>query len=84
MAHAIRYVGTIPFGRKAFAYYRDNREAMDEGAELANPYNFIDTLLPDGTPTHLSALQKCYDFIADKGLEAFLTEYQNDPPATDE
>lgn len=73
-----------PFGRKAFAFYRDNREAMDEGAELANPYNFIETRLPDGTPTHLSALQKCYDFIADKGLEAFLTEYQNDPPATDE
>ena len=39
--------------------------------------------MPDGTPKHLSALQKCYDYIADNGMDSFLTEHQNDPPADD-
>ena len=68
------------FGRKAQRHYEDNREAMDAGAVLANPHNYERGLLPDGTQTHLSALQRCYDYIADKGMNSFLTEHQNDPP----
>lgn len=69
-----------PHGRVAHKFLVDNFDVMHEGAELSNPYDFVKTLLPDGTPIHVSALQKCYDFIADKGMDAFLTEYQNDPP----
>lgn len=68
------------FGRKAHEHYAENRAEMDAGAVLSNPHNFQRDLLPDGTPTHLSALQRCYDYIADKGMTSFLTEHQNDPP----
>lgn len=69
-----------PFGRAAHAYYLANREAMDAGAVLANPYNFESALLPDGSQKQVSALQRCYDYIADQGMESFQTEHQNDPP----
>lgn len=68
------------FGRKAHRHYAENRAEMDAGAVLANPHNYERGRLPDGTPTHLSALQRCYDYIADKGMASFLTEHQNDPP----
>jgi hypothetical protein len=57
-------------------YYEKNRESMDAGAVLANPYH-----VPAGC---LSAMQGLYNFIADKGLAAFLTEYQNDPPLNED
>lgn len=69
-----------PLGREAHRYYQNNLEAMNAGAELSNPHNYIRDLLPDGTPTHLSSLQRCYDYIADYGMASFLTEHQNDPP----
>lgn len=69
-----------PFGREAFFFLQNNFEEMHRGAVLSNEHDFIRELLPDGTPTHLSALQKAYDFIADRGLPAFMTEHQNDPP----
>lgn len=69
-----------PTGREAFRFYQANRERMDAGAELANEYDFETDEMPDGTPKHLSALQKCFDYIADNGLASFLTEHQNDPP----
>src|SRR6185369_4809436 len=62
-----------PFGREAHRFYEANREAMDAGATLSNPYNFETDALPDGSPRHLSALQKLYDYIADKGMRSFLT-----------
>lgn len=68
------------YGRSAFRLYAANRGEMDTGAVLSNPWNFEADRLPDGHPKHLSALQKCFDHIADHGLEAFKTEYQNDPP----
>lgn len=71
------------YGRKAHQFYEEHREAMDEGAVLSNPYNYSQDVLPDGSPMQLSALQRCYDFIADNNLAAFLTEYQNDPPEDD-
>lgn len=69
-----------PFGREAHAFYLANHEAMDAGAVLSNKHDFVADELPDGTPTHLSALQKCFDFVADHKLAAFQTEHQNDPP----
>jgi hypothetical protein len=69
------------FGREAHSHYLINREAMDAGAVLSNPYNFEADLLADGTQKQVSALQRCYDYIADTGMDSFLTEHQNDPPA---
>lgn len=71
------------FGRDAHQFYMDNREAMDVGAVLSNPFNFDADTLPDGSQKQLSALQRCYDYIADEGMNSFLTEHQNDPPEED-
>ena len=68
------------FGRAAHQLYLDNREAMDAGAVLSNPYDFQADLLPDGTQKQVSSLQRCFDYIADYGRESFDTEHQNDPP----
>lgn len=68
------------FGRDAHAFYLENRVAMDEGSDVSNQADFVQKLLPDGSQSQVSALQNCYDYIADKGLQSFLTEYQNDPP----
>jgi hypothetical protein len=64
------------WGTKATAFYRERQAEMDAGAIVANPY-----AVPNKS---ISALQGLYNFIADKGLNAFLTEYQNDPPKEDE
>jgi hypothetical protein len=68
------------FGREAHRFYLAHQSEMDAGADLANPFNFDSNLLPDGTPKQISALQRCYDYIADEGMNSFLTEHQNDPP----
>lgn len=69
-----------PFGREAFRFLQSHFEEMHAGSILSNENDFNRDLLPDGTPMHLSALQKCYDFISDNGLPAFQTEHQNAPP----
>ena len=56
---------------------------MHEGAVLSNPLDYNHEPLEDGEPEHLSALHKCYDYIADNGSESFETEHQNDPPPDD-
>jgi hypothetical protein len=68
-------------GRAAHAHYLEHYEPMNAGAVLSNPHNFESEELPDGTQKQVSALQRCYDYIADTGMESFLTEHQNDPPA---
>lgn len=68
------------FARGAHRFYLENQAAMDSGAEIGNPYAFEDMLLEDGTQWEVSALQHCYNVIADIGWNAFRTEYQNDPP----
>lgn len=68
------------FGREAHALYLAGFEEMNRGSELENEYNFEGGLLPDGTQKQVSALQACFDYIADYGMESFLTEKQNDPP----
>jgi hypothetical protein len=69
-----------PNARDAHNFYLANREAMDEGAEVSNPYNFEADLLEDGSQKEVSNLQNSFNFIADGSREAFDTEYQNDPP----
>lgn len=60
---------------QATQFYVDRRSEMDAGAVVANAHRY--------DPHHeISALQHCYNIIADQGQEAFLTEYQNDPPET--
>ena len=59
----------------ATTYYRKHSSEMDAGAKVANKHRY-------DPRAELSALQRCYNIIADQGLDAFLTEYQNDPPET--
>lgn len=72
--------GDDPTGRKAMEFYRANRKAMDDGATVAWDDNFIRDLAPDGTPLEISALQSLMNRRFENGEDAFLTEYQNDPP----
>jgi hypothetical protein len=68
------------FGRIAHAFYLDNRDAMDAGAEVANPNRFDPQELPDRTQLEVSALQRYYNEVARIGPEAVASEYDNDPP----
>src|SRR5574343_180393 len=72
-----------PEGRGATQYYLERRAEMDAGAVVSNPGRFVQDLRDDGTPIEVSALQACYNIIADRGWAAFATEYQNDPPDED-
>lgn len=56
----------------ATEFYIANRDAMHEGAEVANPNRY--------TQGELSALQHYYNRVAKLGQEAVDTEYNNDPP----
>ncbi|MFZ1932297.1 MAG: terminase gpA endonuclease subunit, partial [Thermoguttaceae bacterium] len=69
------------FGRKAHQFYLEHRGAMDAGAQVANPFSFDGRTLPDGSQLQVSAIQRYYDFVADNGEHAALSELQNDPPA---
>jgi len=75
-----RDADTDPLARVASQFYISNRAKMDDGAVLGNPQRFSGMLAEDGQPLELSALQQCYNLIADLGQDAFDTEYQNDPP----
>ncbi|HUW31241.1 MAG TPA: terminase gpA endonuclease subunit, partial [Planctomycetota bacterium] len=70
-------------GRSAAAFYRQHRKPMDAASRVANKYRFADIKCNDGSRLEVSALQACYNIIADHGWEHFNTEYQNDPPDPD-
>lgn len=72
--------GEDPDGRGAHAYYLENRESMDEGALVSNRQRYVVDPAMDGQPSEVSALQHCYNRIADHGWDNFATEYQNNPP----
>ncbi|MEW6198063.1 MAG: terminase gpA endonuclease subunit [Planctomycetota bacterium] len=55
----------------ATEFYRDNREAMDEGAVIAWPERHH--------PDELSAIQHAMNLRLDRGDAAFWAEYQNEP-----
>lgn len=71
---------TDPDARAAHQFYAARQSDMDAGAIVSNPYRFDARPMADGSPAQLSALQACYDLIADRGQVTFDTEYQNDPP----
>lgn len=75
-----RNIDADPDAREAHRYYIERREAMDAGHVTTNPYRFNQGVLGDGQPAEVSSLQAYYNFVADKGLAAALTELQNDPP----
>lgn len=81
--------GKDPEGREAQRFYLGNRVEMDAGADVANPFGFVDKRMPDGTQAEVSALQHCYNRIADgckngkDGWIHFATEFQNEPPEAD-
>jgi hypothetical protein len=73
-----------PLGREAHRFYLANQAEMNRGAELSNEFDFNQEVAPDGSQMQASALQMCFDFIANNGEEAFQTEHQNDPPKEDD
>jgi hypothetical protein len=58
-------------GAAATEFYRENQEAMDEGAICSWPQRHY--------PEQLSALQYAMDLYIDRGPEVFYSEYQNNP-----
>lgn len=60
-------------GDEAGAFYRANRKAMDEGAEVLNPDNF------DAAAGEASAVQHAMNLYYTNGAEAFAAEYQMQP-----
>lgn len=72
--------GADEFAREAHSFYLDNREAMDEGSEVANPHRFDGQILPDGSALEVSTLQRYYNEVSRLGQDAVSAEYDNDPP----
>ena len=60
-------------GPTAHKFYLANRAEMDVGAKISNPYRF-------DAKFESSALESCYNKIADVGWDSFACEYQNEPP----
>ena len=71
--------GGDPFGQVATQMYLDNREAAELGAKVSNEFRYCSDKLASGLQVEYSALQAAMNKIADNGIEAFLSEYQNDP-----
>jgi len=65
--------------KAATEFYIENREAMDKGSDVAWEWGF------KPGEDEISSIQHAYNFLIDFGLEAFMSEYQNDPepPAED-
>ena len=61
----------------ALKYYEDHRDEMDAGASVTWDYAFS----PDSY--QISTLQAAMDFIADYGMDSFLSECQNEPRLSD-
>lgn len=69
-------------GMGAVEFYLANRQAMDAGAEMIDSH-YVPIDGPDGRATVYSALQSAFNKIADTNMDAFKTEYQNDPDPGD-
>jgi hypothetical protein len=66
-------------GLDALKFYLENREEMNRGAEVTNPYRFNKRLNADGQAVEVDALQAFYNRVSDWGLSKVLAELQNDP-----
>lgn len=71
------------YGRNATEFFLENRESMEAGGELLAD-NYKAVVLADGWVTVHSAWQVVFNAIADTSYDAFCTEYQNDPPESEE
>jgi hypothetical protein len=69
-----------PDAREAFRYWRDNKEEIEQGCEISNPYSYSKKTHADGEPLELSAIQAYFNRVADLGEKAVATEIDNDPP----
>lgn len=69
-----------PDAREAFRFWRDNKEAIEKGCHVSNPYSYDSRIHADGEPLELSAIQAYYNNVADRGADAVATEDDNDPP----
>lgn len=65
-------------GLAAVEFYLANRDAMDAGAEMLSDHH-VPHVLDDGEQVTYSALQVAFNKIADTSLNAYRSEYQNDP-----
>lgn len=75
-----QYIATRHQDKKAaVAFYLANREAMDAGAAMLSDH-YVE-VVDGGEHQVYSALQQAFNHIADTSMEAYQTEYQNDPPA---
>lgn len=71
---SLRKEGSRPGGDRGAAaneLYRQNREAMDLGAEVSWPARYL--------PGELSAIQHAFNLKSDRGEAVFQAEYQNEP-----
>lgn len=69
-----------PDAREAFRFWRDNREELERGCVVSNPYSYSKKTHADGEPLELSAIQSYFNRVADVGETAVATEIDNDPP----
>ena len=69
-----------PDAREAFRFWRDNREELERGCIVSNPYSYSKKTHADGEPLELSAIQSYFNRVADVGETAVATEIDNDPP----
>ncbi len=67
---------------KSVEYYRDNVEMLHADAEMITEH-FVAVEI-DGVSLVDSSLQEAFNQIADTSMDAYRTEYQNDPPAEDD
>jgi hypothetical protein len=74
-----RDVKVDPYWREAHNFYLQNQSIMDAGAVLLLHNIHEDVPLPDGSRKEISTLQRCYNKIAADGVDAFRSEFQNDP-----
>ena len=66
-------------GIAALRFYEKNREEMDRGAVVTNPARYSSELNEDGLVVEISALQAFWNRVADWGMDAVMSELQNDP-----
>lgn len=69
-----------PDAREACRFYVANQTEIEAGGVLSNPNDYQRHETADGSPAEVSGIQHAYNFIADHGMAAFETEYQNNPP----
>lgn len=71
-----------PDARASFRFWRDNKEDIERGHTISNPYSYSKKIHSDGEPIELSACQSYYNRVADTSAKAVATEIDNDPPET--